>query len=79
MELVKVGSGGMVAIGRIVAIANPNSSPIKRIVRRARDSGFLIDMTYGRPRKAVIIFESGHIVLAPISPEEIEERRKEGK
>ena len=79
MELVHLGPGGMVAMGRIVAIANPNSAPIKRMVRRAQGADLVIDMTYGLRRKAVIVFDSGHIVLAPVNPEEIGEKGKRGE
>lgn len=76
--LIHVGFKGMVAAGRIVAVANSNSAPIKRMVRGARQEGTLIDLTYGRKRRAVIFLDSGHLALAAIGPEAIAARlRKE--
>lgn len=73
-KLVPVGFKGGVAAGRIVAIANPKSAPIKRMVRGAGQEGVLIDLTYGRRRKTVIFLDSGHLVLAALDPEAIADR-----
>jgi regulator of extracellular matrix RemA (YlzA/DUF370 family) len=70
-ELVHIGFGNILAMNRVIAIASPNSAPIKRIVQEARSKGQLIDMTSGRRTKAVIFTDSGHIVLAALAPETI--------
>ncbi len=61
----------MVSSGKLVAIVSPESAPIKRIIQDARDKGLLIDATYGRRTRAVMIMNSGHVVLSPIQPETI--------
>lgn len=78
-ELVRVGFRGMVAAGRIVAIANPSSAPIKRMLQGAGQEGMLIDLTYGRRRRAVIFLDSGHLALAAIDPEAIATRLERSK
>jgi regulator of extracellular matrix RemA (YlzA/DUF370 family) len=64
----------MVSAGRVVAIVSPESAPIKRMIQDARDSGSLIDATYGRRTRAVIIADSGHIILSAIQPETVSNR-----
>jgi len=76
-ELVHIGFGGAVAANRIVAILRPDSSPIRRMIRRARQGGTIIDMTYGRKTKAVIVLDSGHIALAAVQPETIASRLRQ--
>ena len=71
IELVHIGFGNIIAMNRIIAIASPNSAPTKRTIQEARNKGLLIDMTNGRRSKAVIVTDSGHIVLAALSPETI--------
>jgi len=71
IELVHVGFNNIIAMNRVIAIASPNSAPIKRIIQEGRNKGLLVDMTNGRRTKAVIITESGHIVLAALAPETI--------
>lgn len=66
---VSVGFGGAVAGDRIVALANPESAPIQRAVRWAREEGRLIDLTYGRRVRAVLFMDSGHVVRVAVSPE----------
>jgi len=70
-ELIHIGFGNLVAINKVVAIAHPGSAPMKRIVQEAKIGGLVIDLTSGRKTKAVIIMDSGHIVLAAIAPETI--------
>ena len=74
IELVHVGFNNIIAMNRVIAIASPNSAPIKRIIQEGRNKGLLVDMTNGRRTKAVIITESGHIVLAALAPETIAAR-----
>ena len=71
MELVHIGFNNIVVANRIVAIASPNSAPTKRTIHEGRDKGLLIDMTNGRRTKAVITTDSGHIILAALTPETI--------
>ena len=71
MKLINIGYGNMVSAGRVIAIVSPESAPIKRMVKDARDSGSLIDATYGRRTRAVIITDSGHIILSAIQTETI--------
>ncbi|NLO48382.1 MAG: DUF370 domain-containing protein [Clostridiales bacterium] len=74
MKLINIGFGNMVFANRIIAIVSPESAPIKRIIQDAKDSGNLIDATYGRRTRAVIICDSGHIVLSAIQPETVANR-----
>jgi extracellular matrix regulatory protein A len=70
-ELVHIGFGNILAMNRVIAIASPNSAPIKRIIQEAKSKGQLIDMTSGRRTKAVIFADNGNIVLAALAPETI--------
>lgn len=73
--LINIGFGNMVNGDRVVAIVSPESSPIKRIMQEARDKqGMMIDATYGRRTRSVIIMDSGHVVCSPIQPETISHR-----
>ena len=78
-ELVHVGFGNIIAINKVVAIAHPNSAPVKRIVQEAKAKGLVVDLTSGRKTKAVITMDSGHIVLAAIAPETIAGRVTVGR
>ncbi|MCI8880459.1 MAG: DUF370 domain-containing protein [Clostridiaceae bacterium] len=71
MKLINIGFGNMVSAGRLVAIVSPESAPIKRIIQEARDRGVLVDATYGRRTRAVIIMDSDHVVLSAIQPETV--------
>lgn len=71
MKLINIGYGNMVSAGRVIAIVSPESAPIKRMVQDARDGGSLVDATYGRRTRAVIITDSGHIILSAIQTETI--------
>ncbi len=74
MKLINIGYGNMVSANRIITIVSPESAPIKRIIQEARDGGTLIDATYGRRTRAVIIMDSGHVVLSSIQPETVANR-----
>ena len=74
MKLINIGYGNMVSANRIITIVSPESAPIKRIIPEARDRGVLIDATYGRRTRAVIIMDSGHVVLSSIQPETVANR-----
>lgn len=77
MKLINVGFGNMVSANRIVAIVSPESAPIKRVVREAEDKGVLVNATYGRRSRAVIVMDSGHIVLSSVQPETVANRISE--
>ncbi|WDL97419.1 extracellular matrix/biofilm regulator RemA [Alicyclobacillus sp. ALC3] len=74
IKLVNIGFGNIVSAGRIVSIISPESAPIKRIVQEARESGMLIDATYGRRTRAVIIMDSNHMILSAVQPETVAHR-----
>ena len=74
MKLINIGFGNMVAANRLVAIVSPESAPIKRIIQDAREGGSLIDATYGRRTRAVIVTDSGHIILSAVQPETVANR-----
>ncbi len=73
-RLINIGFGNIVAANRIIAIVSPDSAPIKRIIQEARDKGILIDATYGRRTRAVVITDSGHVVLSAVQPETVAHR-----
>ena len=68
MKLINIGFGNMVSANRLVAVVSPDSAPIKRMVQEARERGTLIDASFGRKTRAVLIMDSGHIVLSAIQP-----------
>ena len=71
MKLINIGYGNMISSSRLLSIVSPESAPIKRIVQEARDRGMLIDATYGRRTRAVIIMDTDHVILSAIQPETI--------
>ena len=71
MKLINIGFGNMVSAGRLIAVVSPESAPIKRMVQEARDRGVLIDATFGRRTRAVLIMDSDHIVLSALQPETV--------
>ena len=74
MQLVNIGFGNLVSANRMIAIVSPDSAPIKRIIQEAKDSGRAIDATYGRKTRAVIIMDSGHVVLSSLITETLAAR-----
>ena len=74
MKLINIGFGNVVSAARLVAIVSPESAPIKRIIQDARDRGSLIDATYGRRTRAVIITDSDHVILSAVQPETVANR-----
>lgn len=74
IKLVNIGFGNIVSANKLVAIVSPESAPIKRIIQEARDRGMLIDATYGRRTRAVIITDSDHIILSAVQPETVAHR-----
>ncbi len=74
MELLNIGFGSMIASGRVLAILDPDSAPIKRVVQEARERSMLIDASYGRKTKAVILMDTDHVILSAIAPEQLSAR-----
>lgn len=82
IKLINIGFGNIVSAHRVVAIVSPESAPIKRVINDARERGQLVDATYGRRTRAVIITDSGHTILSAIQPETVAHRflsAKDGK
>ena len=74
MKLINIGFGNMVSASRLVAVVSPESAPIKRMIQESKDKGNLIDATYGRKTRAVIVTNSDHIILSAIQPETVGNR-----
>ena len=74
MKLINIGFGSMIAAGRVLAIVEPDSAPIKRVVQEARERGMLIDASYGRKTKAVILMDTDHVILSGLTPDVLGER-----
>ena len=77
MKLINIGFSNMVAENRIVSIISPESAPIKRLIQEEREKGNLIDASYGRKTKSVIITDSKHVILSSLTPEILANRKKE--
>ena len=77
MKLINIGCGSMVAAGGVLTILDPASAPIKRVVQEARERGMLVDASYGRPTKAVILMDTDHVILSALTPDTIGERWNE--
>lgn len=71
MQLVNIGFGNIVSANRIIAIVSPESAPIKRIIQESKDNKTAVDATYGRKTRAVIIMDSGHVILSAVQPETV--------
>lgn len=74
IKLINIGFGNIVSANRIIAIVSPESAPIKRIIQESREAGILIDATYGRRTRAVIVMDSGHVILSAVQPETVAHR-----
>ena len=74
MKLINIGFGNMVAAGRLLAVVSPDSAPIKRVIQEARDRGMLIDASYGRKTKSVLLMDTDHVILSAITPAAVTER-----
>ncbi|MBE7029643.1 MAG: DUF370 domain-containing protein [Clostridia bacterium] len=77
MKLINIGYGNVVLADKIVAVVSPDSAPIKRIIQEAREKGNLVDASYGRRTRSVIVTDSDHIILSSIQPETIANRLDE--
>ena len=74
MKLINIGFGSMIAARRVLAMVEPDSAPIKRVVQEARERGMLIDASYGRKTKSVILMDTDHVILSAITPEAVSTR-----
>lgn len=71
MKLVNIGFGNMISAQRLVAIVSPDSAPVKRMIQEGRERGILIDATYGRRTRAVLVMDNDHLVLSALQPETV--------
>lgn len=74
IKLINIGFGNIVSANRVIAIVSPESAPIKRLIGDARDTGQLVDATYGRRTRAVIVTDSDHVILSALQPETVANR-----
>ena len=74
MKLINIGFGSLIAANRVLAMVDPDSAPIKRVVQEARDRGMLVDASYGRKTQAVILMDTDHVILSALSPETLNAR-----
>ena len=74
MKLINIGFGNMVSAGRVIAIVGPDSAPVKRLGQEARERGMLIDASFGRKTKAVLVMDSGHVIWSSLPPEQVSAR-----
>lgn len=71
MKLINIGFGSLVAAGRLLSVLAPDSAPIKRVIQEARDRGMLIDASYGRKTKSVLLMDTDHVILSALTPEQV--------
>ena len=76
MELIDIGFGSFIAAGRVLAMVDPDSAPIKRVVQEAKERAMLIDASYGRSTKAVILMDTDHVILSARTPEQLQSQVK---
>lgn len=79
MKLVNIGFGSLIAPGRVLSVLEPESAPIKRVVQEAKDRGMLIDASYGRKTRSVILMDTDHVILSALTPDVLAERWAEAK
>ena len=77
MKLINIGFGSMVAAHRVLAIMDPDSAPIKRVVQEAKERGMLVDASYGRKTKTVILMDTDHVILSALTPDVLSARWEE--
>ncbi len=78
MKLLNIGFGNLISVGRLIAVVGPDSAPIKRMIQEARERGVLIDASYGRKTRAVLIMDNDHVVLSALTPEVLSNRLQGG-
>lgn len=71
MKLINIGFGSLVAAGRLLSVLAPDSAPIKRVIQEARERGMLIDASYGRKTKSVLLMDTDHVILSALTPEQV--------
>lgn len=74
MKLVNIGFGNMVSAGRVIAIVSPDSAPVKRLGQEARERGMLIDASFGRKTRAVLVLDSGHVIWSSLPTGQVSAR-----
>lgn len=74
MQLINIGFGSMIAANRVLAIMDPDSAPIKRVVQEAKERGMLVDASYGRKTKSVLLMDTDHVILSAMTPDTLSER-----
>lgn len=79
MKLINIGFGSMIAAARVLAMVEPDSAPIKRVMQEAKERGMLIDASYGRKTKTVILMDTDHVILSAMTPDVLAERWEEKK
>ena len=77
MKLINIGFGNMISAARLLTVISPDSAPVKRLVQEARDRGMLIDASYGRKTKSVLVMDTDHVILSAVLPETIAARASE--
>ena len=77
MKLINIGFGSMVAAGRVLSVLSPDSAPIKRVIQEAKDRAMLIDASYGRKTKSVIVMDTDHVILSAVTPDALGARLAE--
>ena len=77
MKLINIGFGSMVAANRVLAVVEPDSAPIKRLVQEARERAMLVDASYGRKTQAVLLMDTDHVILSSLTPEALQQRWEE--
>ena len=71
IQFLNIGYGNLISATRVIAMISPDSAPVRRIVQEAKDKGVIIDATYGRKTRCVIVMDNGHVVLSPNMPETV--------
>ena len=79
MKLINIGFGSLVAVNRVLAVMDPDSAPIKRVVQEARERGMLVDASYGRKTKAVLLMDTDHVILSALTPQMLLTRLENGE
>ena len=74
MKLINIGFGSMIAANRVLAMVDPDSAPIKRLVQEARERGMLVDASYGRKTQTVILMDTDHVILSALPPDALQQR-----
>ena len=79
MKLINIGFGSLLAANRVLAIMDPDSAPIKRVRQEAKERGMLIDASYGRKTKSVILMDTDHVILSALTPDALSQRWTDGQ